>query len=52
MARRRMGPRIQTGCETGAVSWLSQGRSCLEAKAEEWCCGQSGRGTGGLRVPL
>lgn len=36
----------------GAVSWLSRGRSCLEAKAEEWCCGQSGRGIGGLRVPL
>lgn len=35
MARRRMGPRIQTGSEMGRVSWASRGRPCLEAKAAD-----------------
>ena len=35
MARRRMGPRIRTGSETGRVSWASRGRCCLEAKAAD-----------------
>ena len=60
MARRRMGPRIRTGSETGRVSWARRGGSAGQAgdgaasrpRLRMRCYGQSGRGVRGLRVPL